>query len=192
MKEEERDWEGTRQAAASIIRKRSEAGCLASRQEILQELIGQNLLLAAPEEPDPNLESFLHTTLEENEDLRELLSPRGKRRYFSVQFLSETYARILLRKEGDPLDLIAEVVRDRSAKYLRPTPLDVFQGQPFGLTPEQIQSCLERMKGQAGYRDIAQIRTSVGTVYLFSASYLDPAHASMLAEWLDVGQFNNP
>lgn len=48
------------------------------------------------------------------------------------------------------------------------------------------------MTGQAGYGDIAQIRTSVGTVFLYSASYLDPAHASMLAEWLDVGQFNNP
>jgi len=188
MKEEEKDWEGTRQAAAGIIRKRSEAGCLASRQEILQELIGQNLLLAAPEEPELNLE----TTLEENEDLRELLSPGGNRRYFSVQFLSETYARILLHKEGDPLYLIAEVVRDRSAKYLRPTSLDIFQGPPFGLSHEQIHACLEQITGQAGYEDIAKITTSVGTVFLYSASCLDPAHASLLAEWLDVGQFNNP
>ncbi len=192
MKEEGQGWEGTRQAAASIIRKRSEAGSLASRQEILQELIEQNLLPAAPKEPAPNLESLLHTTLEENEDLRELLSHDGNRRYFSVQFLSETYARILLQKEGDSLDLIAEIVRDRCAKYPRPTSLDIFQGPPFGLIHEQIQACLEQRTGQAGYEDIAQIRTSVGTVFLYSASYLDPAHASMLAEWSDVGQFNNP
>jgi hypothetical protein len=76
--------------------------------------------------------------------------------------------------------------------FRRPISLDIFQGPPFGLTHEQIQACLEQMTGQAGYGDIAQIRTSVGTVFLYSASYLDPAHASMLAEWLDVGQFNNP
>jgi hypothetical protein len=97
-----------------------------------------------------------------------------------------------LQKEGDSLDLIAEIVRDHCAKYLRPISLDIFQGPPFGLTHEQIQACLEQMTGEAGYEDIAQIRTSVGTVFLYSASYLDPGHASMLAEWLDVGQFSNP
>jgi hypothetical protein len=27
---------------------------------------------------------------------------------------------------------------------------------------------------------------------LYSALHLEPEYASMLAEWLDVGQFNNP
>jgi hypothetical protein len=48
------------------------------------------------------------------------------------------------------------------------------------------------MEQQAEYRDIARTITSIGTVFLYSNQYLDPDHASMLAEWLDVGQANNP
>jgi hypothetical protein len=29
-------------------------------------------------------------------------------------------------------------------------------------------------------------------VFLYSTRHLDPDHASMLAEWLDVGQYRNP
>ena len=116
----------------------------------------------------------------------------GVPRYFSVEFLSETYARILLHKEGDPFDLIAEIVRENSAKYPRPTSLETLQGPPFDLTVDQLQACLEQMKGRAGYEDIAQTRTSAGTVFLYSVTHLNPAYASMLAEWLDVGQFNSP
>lgn len=194
MKEEAHAWEETRQVAASIIRKRSEAGHLTSRREILQELIEQNLLPPCPDEPvaDADLQSLLKAATEENEDLKELLGRDGVPRYFSVEFLSETYARILLHKEGDPLDMIAEIVRENSAKYPRPTSLETLQGPPFDLTADQIQDCLEQMQGQAGYEDIAQIRISAGTVFLYSATHLDPAYASMLAEWLDVGQFNSP
>jgi hypothetical protein len=42
------------------------------------------------------------------------------------------------------------------------------------------------------YKDIERLSTSAGTVFLYSTLHLDPAHASMLAEWIDVGQFENP
>jgi len=48
------------------------------------------------------------------------------------------------------------------------------------------------MPGQEEYQDIAQTTTSIGTIFLYSTRHLDPGHASMLAEWFDVGQFNNP
>jgi hypothetical protein len=62
----------------------------------------RGLLPAALEEPAAYRELLLHTAIEENEDLRELLSRNGNHRYFSVQFPSETYARNLLQKDGDP------------------------------------------------------------------------------------------
>ena len=194
MEEEVQGWEEARKAAADIIRKRSEAGRLTSPPEVLQELIEQNLLPPCPDETltDADLQSLLKTATEGNEGLKELLGRDGVPRYFSVEFLSETYARILLYKEGDPFDLIAEIVRENSAKYPRPTSLETLQGPPFDLTADQLQACLEQMKGRAGYEDIAQIRTSVATVFLYSTRYLDPPYASMLAEWLDVGQFNSP
>jgi len=194
MKEEVQGREEARQATAVLIRKRSEAGHLTSPQEILQELIEKDPLPPYPDGPlaDADLQSLLNETVEENEDLQELLGQDGVPRYFSVEFLSAAYARILLYKERGPLSLIAEIVREDSAKYPRPTALDIFQNPPFDLTADQIQACFEQMAGRAGYQDIAQTRTSGGTVFLYSVMYLDPAYASMLAEWLDVGQFNSP
>jgi hypothetical protein len=48
------------------------------------------------------------------------------------------------------------------------------------------------MAQQKEYEDIAQTITSVGTQFLYSTKHLDPDHAFTLAEWLDVGQVNNP
>jgi hypothetical protein len=48
------------------------------------------------------------------------------------------------------------------------------------------------MDGQEEYEDIARTTTSIGTVYLYSTRHLEPDYASTLAEWLDVGQANNP
>ncbi len=194
MKEEVQGWQEARQATAGIIRKRSQMGRLTSPLEVHQGLIEQNLLPPCFDKTsaDADLQSLLNETIEQNEDLKELLGQDEIPRYFSVECLSETYARILLHKESDPLDLIVEIVRENSAKYPRPTPLTSFQTPPFDLTADQIRACLEQMKGRAGYEDIAQIRTSVATVFLYSTRYLDPPYASMLAEWLDVGQFNSP
>ncbi len=88
--------------------------------------------------------------------------------------------------------LIAEIVRENSAIYPRPVPLDMFKHSPFDLTLEEIQASLAQMAGRDEYKDINQTTTSIGTVFLYSTSHLDPGYASMLAEWLDVEQANNP
>ena len=51
---------------------------------------------------------------------------------------------------------------------------------------------LEAMAAAEGYGDIARTATSASGVYLYSTRHLEPDHAAMLAEWLDVGQFDNP
>jgi hypothetical protein len=48
------------------------------------------------------------------------------------------------------------------------------------------------MADQKEYQDIQQTTTSIGTVFLFSTLYLEPDYATFLAEWIDVGQVNNP
>jgi hypothetical protein len=60
------------------------------------------------------------------------------------------------------------------------------------MTEAEIRTCLEHMVGQEGLKDICQTTTSIGTVFLFSSLHLDADHSAMLAEWLDVGQFQNP
>ena len=106
--------------------------------------------------------------------------------------MTGAYAAILLQKQGDPLRLIVETVRQNSADYPRPVPLDIFTQSPFDLTQQGVLNDLERMEAMEEFRDIARTTTSASSVFLYSTLYLEPEHASMLAEWLDVGQFDNP
>jgi hypothetical protein len=177
---------------AEIIRRRSETGQLVQFEEILTELTGQGLLESEVAEQRSHFESVLKQTVEKNEDLNEISGGDGILYYYSAQSLSETYARILIQKGKNPLLLMAQIVRENSAIYPRPVPLGIFMGSPFDLTQEEILQCLKKLGEQEEYQDIAQTTTSIGTIFLYSNQHLDPGHASMLAEWLDVGQANNP
>jgi hypothetical protein len=115
-----------------------------------------------------------------------------ERRFYSSQFMTKAYAGLLLRKEGAPLHLIAETVRENSALYPRPLPLGAFEQPPFSLSREEILDTLDRMVAQDAYRDIARTRTSAGNEYLYSTAHLDADYAGSLAEWIDVGQYDNP
>ena len=175
-----------------IIRDRSETGQLLRAEEILTELKGQGILESQKIEEKTYLETLLKQVLQENRDLREISGRNGIAYYHSVQSLSETYAGILVWKSENPLGLIAEVVRKNSQLYPRPVSVDSFLEPPFGLTGEEIAECLTTMGEQKEFQDIAQTITSVGTQFLYSTEHLDPDHTFMLAEWLDVGQVNNP
>lgn len=171
------------------IRERSAAGQIISQEELLE--------IRPPQEPQAggpggSEEEFLRKALEENDDLKELRDDHGKVWFYSSQWMSETYAKALVRRRGDPVVLMAETIRENSLKYPRPIPLHLFQNPPFEMDEDEIESCLAKMKDLEGYEDIAQTTTSIGTVFLYSKAHLDPDHAAMLAEWLDVGQFNNP
>jgi hypothetical protein len=85
-----------------------------------------------------------------------------------------------------------DTIREDSDRYPRPTPLDVFKEPPFDLSQEEILSCLEEMSNREEYQDLSQVSTSIGHVFLYSSRYLDRDYALMLAEWIDVGQFENP
>ena len=63
---------------------------------------------------------------------------------------------------------------------------------PFGMGREEIQQYLDRMAGLDAYQDITQTTTSSGNTFLYSRTFLDPEYAAVLAEWIDVGQFDNP
>jgi hypothetical protein len=175
---------------AMIIRGKSQSGKLVSLNEIFQELLDRNLLKA--DEAQNLFEIILEKALEENEDLGKLHTEGEEPCFFSSQFMSESYARILVQKESNPMLLIAEIVRENSDIYPRPVSLDAFRNSPFDLTQEEIQAYLNQMAKQDEYKDIQQTTTSIGTVFLYSTLHLDPGYASMLAEWLDVGQVDNP
>jgi hypothetical protein len=181
------------QRVADMIRKKSEAGKLVFAEEIaqgLQEKKGQEVGKEDP--PEKELGSIVKEIMDRNEDLKEIPGHDGLPRYYSGQYMSDAYARLLVRKEGDPLLLIAETVRENSRVYPRPIRRDIFKDEPFALTEEEITACLQKMNEEESYKDIAQTTTSEGTVFLYSTLHLEPDYASMLAEWVDVGQYRNP
>ena len=179
-------------ALAPMIRQESKAGKLISASEILRRAADQKLLPTPAAGPGEEAGNLLRKVVDENEDLHELAAEDGSRSYYSSQFMTEAYAAILLQKQGDPLRLIAEIVRQNSAAYPRPVPLDLFTQPPFDLTPQEVLNGLEGMSVRDEFRDIEPTTTSTSRVFLYSTLHLDPEYASMLAEWLDVGQSNNP
>jgi hypothetical protein len=179
-------------AVAAMIRQSSKGGQLITEAEILGRLADQHLSSSPAEAQAGETGPILKKLVEETGDLKELTGQDGVRRYYSSDFMTEAYARILLQKKGDRLCLIAETVRENSALYPRPVPLDLFTKPPFELTQQEVLNDLERMGSEEEYRDIVSTRTSTSRVFLYSTLHLEPDHASMLAEWLDVGQSNNP
>jgi hypothetical protein len=175
-------------AIVSMIRQESEAGRLISGSEILHRLADQR----CPPLQEEEFASLLKKVLGANEDLHELAVGNGPRHFYSSLFMTGAYAMILLQKRGDPLRLIAQTVRQNSSDYTRPVPLDLFTLPPFDLKHQEVLSDLERMEAMEEYSDIAMTMTSASSVFLYSTLYLEPGHASMLAEWIDVGQFDNP
>ena len=184
--------EDAARAIAAMIRRSSEAGQLIAKSEILRRVANHHPLTSYPVDPTEGVGNILKKVVEGSEDLHALAAQDGSRRYYSSQFMTRAYASILLQKQGDPIRLIAEIVRQNSEVYPRPVPLDIFTQPPFDLTRQEVLDYLERMAAEEGYRDIVPTTTSASRVFLYSTLHLEPEYASMLAEWLDVGQLNNP
>ncbi len=175
---------------AAMIRQWSKSGRLISELELRRQFIeGHQSPFPGP---DDDMQPTLAGALQQHDDLHELRLDDSARYYYSSQDMTQGYASMLLQKQGDPARLLAEVVRENSVSYPRPVPLDMFTHPPFDLTREQVLDSLERMSGREEYRDIASTTTSASTIFLYSTLYLEPEHASMLAEWFDVGQGENP
>ncbi len=125
-------------------------------------------------------------------DLR-LIEGRTETYYFSELSMTRAYAVHLFHvAEKDPLRMVAETVREESRLYPRPTDLRTFLDPPFGLTPSELAATVGALELQEEGRDIAQVRASNGALYLYCTSYLVPALALSLAEWIEVGQKDNP
>jgi hypothetical protein len=184
--------EAVAKAIVAMIRQDSEAGQLIAEPEILRRVAEQHLLPSPGADPAEEAGKIIGNAMDGNEDLRQLAAPDGPRYYYSSQFMTQAYAMILLQKQGNPLRLIAEIVRQSSEAYPRPVPLDIFTQPPFDLTHQEALNRLDRMAAEEAYQDIAVTTTSTSRVFLYSTFHLEPTHASMLAEWLDVGLLNNP
>ena len=172
---------------AELIRRHSSEGKLISGEQLQSEIDGMEVR----EDEGPSLHDDLNQAIRKNQDLRILYDANRQAFYHSVDFLSRTYDRILAFK-GTPVLMMADTIRDNSARYPRPVPLDLFEQAPFDLAPETIQNSLREMANTSQYRDIAATTSSEGRVFLYSSDFLSHDYASQLAEWEDVGHLCDP
>lgn len=174
------------EALAEAIRQASRAGILVGAEDLRGALTGMEDM-----EETEGVDVLLAETLARNDDLAALESVTGRTLYHAPGLLSRTYAAILDRK-AFPLILMAEEIRRNSLEYPRPVPLEMFQAEPFALTPEQTAAALAAMAEDPAYRDITFTTTSTGAVYMFSLRHLERPYAAFLAERADVGLAENP
>lgn len=170
-----------------LIRDHSRDGKLISGERLEREIAaGQSC-----EEDGLAPGDALNEAIQKNSDLRVIYDANQHAFYHSIDFLSHAYARILALKDT-PTMMMADTIRDNSARYPRPVPLDLFEQAPFDLSPKTIEVLLQEMQGEYQYRDIAATTSSQGTVYLYSSDFLRHDYATHLAEWEDVGYLYNP
>lgn len=181
---------------AELVRTASREVRLIGEAELRAGLTAQLALTPSGDGPGPDLSDagfadLLAEALTLHPDLIALEEPGRERRLFSTAHLSRTYAAILAAKDS-PVRLLAETVRANSRDYPRPVPLSLFSYPPFNLPEDALHATLDGLTHLPEYRDIAQLATSTGAVYLYSANFLEPAYAAFLAERLDVGLSDNP
>lgn len=176
----------------ALIRESSRAGELLALADIEAERVCRDIPASdRAMEPVP-VATLIHEATLSHKDIREIQDDSGAGWYFSEQFMTGAYARVLLLKGQGPFRMMAEVIREHSRIYPRPVPLSLFQCSPFELSHDEIVLCLEEMRGRGPYRDIAHLTTSIGNLFAYSTDHLESAYAAMLAEWMDVGQARNP
>jgi len=111
----------------------------------------------------------------------------GEEFLHSTTFLTVPYARHMLRSRADdPTFLIAQTVRDNSEIYPKPTSLEFFEFEPFGLAFDDVLVHLKAILVDKAYSDIKPVTVSNGMVYLYSDKFLSEAQAQAMAQWVEV------
>jgi hypothetical protein len=125
-------------------------------------------------------------------DIRQVAGPAGLEYFYSVNFMTQTYARLLARVEAhNPAALIAETVREESLIYPRPTRVGLFYAPVFQLQECHVETIVESMLVCDEYQDIKKIVAPTDAIYLYSDRYLDQALAERYVQWEEVEKLTN-
>lgn len=105
----------------------------------------------------------------------------------SVTFLSVAFAKLTLRKQADdPKYMIASLVRENSEIFPKPTSVEFFWTDFFGMEPDDVRTTVEELLADPAYADIKPVTTSNDVMYLYSERYLEGPNAQRMAEWVEV------
>lgn len=114
----------------------------------------------------------------------------GAQYLHSTTFLTVAYAKLAIRaRANDPAYLIVQTVRENSELYPKPTSLEFFEYEPFGLKLEDVRTHVRAILTDEGYSDIKTVTVSNGMDYLYSDTFLSAGQASSMAQWVEVDMY---
>lgn len=168
-------------AVLETVQKASAQASLIAFDEILEQLRARGFAQYLDAQPNVAPGPRLAAIISGLPDITSFVSRSGRTLCHDPTLLSHTYARFLENKDATEV-LLAEEIRSNSRDYPRPVPVELFEKTPFELAPETIDVALKAMAANPQFQDIASIRISTGTTYLFSSLYLTRSYAAFLAE----------
>ena len=141
----------------------------------------EKLATIAPDPKEGEIEHVLDTIMKNNPDVIRLPGLTGPGYFFSNRHMTENYAKILARvEEADPCYTIAEMVREESRIYPRPTNIELFKYGMFNIDRERLDEFVKKVLDEN--EDINGYRSANGNVYLYSTQYLPDAQAALIVE----------
>ena len=127
-------------------------------------------------------------------DLKSVTACNGEIFFYSDMHMTARYAALLARAAAnDPCTTIADTVREESKIYPRPTNVDLFRSQVFGIPSGSLEATINWVLKKEEFLDIQKlVHPLTGAVYLYSRQHMTERHASSVMDWLEVGLRNNP
>jgi hypothetical protein len=145
------------------------------------------------EEDDLTDVSEILESMKSDLDLKTIDDSEGNTFYYAGVEMTDKYAGIVIRvKEKDILKLIGDTVREESRRYPRPTYVTMFNLPPYNLTEGELEEMLAELSNDSEYNDLKFTKASNGTVFVYSNKHMSKGYADYLAEWIEVGQDENP
>lgn len=174
--------EGKIKEIVSLIRENSSKGKFTKDEDLYLEPISLT---------EENITEVIET-LKLDSECSDIVQRQGKERayLYSNKKMSENYANMVFRvEEKDLLKLLVETVRYESKIYPRPTDIGLFSRSPFNFDDVQVHDFLKQVIEKDEYSDILKIKTSNGSIYIYSTKYMSNDHAVALAEWSEVQKY---
>ena len=124
-------------------------------------------------------------TLSKDEAYKDIVFYKGQKDkyYYSNSTMTPQYANIaVLVEEKDYLHTVAQMVRYHAKTYPSPTAEQYFVDPPYNYPKPHMERVRKMLKDDPAYKDIKEVTTNNGKIYLFSTEHMTEVYALSLAE----------
>jgi hypothetical protein len=110
--------------------------------------------------------------------------------FYSDMYMTDKYAALLARAVGkDACAVVVDTVREESQVYPRPTNVQVFKNQIYGIPYNALETTIAGVLQNPEYPDIRKlVDPATGAVYLYSDQHLNELDALSAIRYAESGQ----